>query len=283
VRPGVDSYTYHRLFGEVRRGETPATTRWRDGVGDVVDEAMRIGAGTVSLETCFIAGPPRAAERSLADAGSRVEVVLSWGAPEGLRYGTDAGALRGLVDWLDVAHRASIELVRIVLGAPAQRGWARTHAATCADSLRVAAEAARARGVRLAIENHGDITADDLHRLLQGVGDSALGVCFDTANALRVGDEVVAAARLLGPRVWIVHLKDIEDPTRERDPISGPCSVPYGSGVVPLDETLDVLALAGFDGPVCVELGQLRAGDDEREMARGGLDWLRRRMALLDR
>ena len=61
---------------------------------------------------------------------------------------------------------------------------------------------------RLALENHGDLTADELERLVEQVGD--LRVCFDTANALRVGDDVAAAARRLAPAVEIVHLKDCE-------------------------------------------------------------------------
>jgi hypothetical protein len=57
------------------------------------------------------------------------------------------------------------------------------------------------------------------------------------------------------------------------DPVAGPGSVAYGTGVVPVEAVLDKLR---FDGLVCVELGQLGSGDDdEREMVAAGVGWLR--------
>jgi hypothetical protein len=50
--------------------------------------------------------------------------------------------------------------------------------------------------------------------------------------------------------------------------------VAYGTGIVPLEETLDVLRQAGFDGPLCVELGQIAPGDDERVLVERCLSWL---------
>jgi NAD(P)-dependent dehydrogenase (short-subunit alcohol dehydrogenase family) len=42
ARVGVDSYSYHRLLGEVRRGETPALHIFPRGSLDVVAEARRL-------------------------------------------------------------------------------------------------------------------------------------------------------------------------------------------------------------------------------------------------
>jgi sugar phosphate isomerase/epimerase len=131
----------------------------------------------------------------------------------------------------------------------------------------------------LAVENHGDLTAAQLNALLDEVGEEAVGVCFDTANALRVGDDVLEAVQLLAPRVRMLHVKDVEPVSAETDAVAGPRSVPYGSGVVPLDEVLDVVAAAGFDGLACVEVAQLAPGDDERALVAHSVAWLRRRSA----
>jgi sugar phosphate isomerase/epimerase len=274
VRVGIDSYSYHRLLGELRAGELPSAVRWSDGVADVACEAVALGVRAVSLQTCFIGAPDRLAADALARVQNRLEVVLAWGAPRGLRYGQDAAALEDLRAWLELAGGVGIELVRIVLGGPAERGAAAQHSEAAGAALEHATRAARERGIHLAVENHGDITASALRRILDGLDPRDVGVCFDTANALRVGDDVVAAAALLAPRVTIVHLKDIEDPVRECDPVAGPCSVRYGTGVVPLAETLAQLRRGGFDGLVCVEVGQVARGDDERELVRSGLAWL---------
>jgi sugar phosphate isomerase/epimerase len=274
ARVGIDSYAYHRFFGEVRSGETPTATHWSDGIGDVVDEADRLGVDAVSLETCFIGAPSKEVAQALTRARERLEIALSWGAPEGIRYGADAEALDDLLAWLRVAGDSGVTLMRIVLGGPRQRGMAPATLGRTAEVLDVAAAAAQLAVVRLAIENHGDITASELMAVIEEVGEGRVGVCFDTANALRVGDDVVAAAELLGPHVALVHLKDVEDPARALDPVAGPCSVAYGTGVVPLAQTLAALEHQGFDGLICIEVGQLAPGASERVLVRSGLSWL---------
>ena len=85
--------------------------------------------------------------------------------------------------------------MRIVAGGPAHRGQP---LGPVVAVLREACAAARDHGLRLALENHGDLTAEQIEQLLEQVGDDDLRVCFDTANALRVGDDVArggAAAR----------------------------------------------------------------------------------------
>jgi sugar phosphate isomerase/epimerase len=271
---GVDSYSYHRFLGTLRQGEPPVAVSWSDGVGDVVAEAQRLGVGAVSLQTCFIGRAGRGVEAAIAQAREQLEVVLAWGAPEGIVYGTDRPAVDDLLEWIGLAGRTGVELVRVVLGGPRQRGMARSHAKPAIEALVTAAAFAREQGVRVAVENHGDITAADLFSLIERVGADNLGVCFDTANTLRVGDDPELAAEVLGMHVSVIHLKDIEDPANEHSAVSGPCSVPYGTGVLPLARMLDTASAAGFSGPICIELGQLERDADERALVRSGLDWL---------
>jgi sugar phosphate isomerase/epimerase len=140
-----------------------------------------------------------------------------------------------------------------------------------ARALRRAHARARAHGLTLALENHGDVDAGELQALLVAV--PGLTVCLDTANALRVGDDPVALARALAAHVSMVHLKDVAEPAGA-DPLTGPRSVAFGSGVVDLHGVLDALP-ADPGLPVCVELAQLGDGEvDERAMVRQGVAWL---------
>jgi sugar phosphate isomerase/epimerase len=77
--------------------------------------------------------------------------------------------------------------------------------------------------------------------------------------------------------VRLVHLKDCEPLETVTDPVAGPRSVPYGSGVVPVAAVLDVLDQAGFASLVCVEIAQLGPGADERALVADGVRWLRAR------
>jgi len=266
ARVGVDSYAYHRLLGEVRRGEVPPLHVFPRGSLDVVAEARRLGLDFVFLQTSFLGDPTGFSAAAFVGEADGVAVGLSWGGLEGLASGERTGALRGLLAWLEPAAQLGLPVMRIVAGGPAHRG---RHAGRLAGLLREACAAARDHGLLLALENHGDLTADELERLVEQVDD--LRICFDTANALRVGDDVAAAARRLAPAVEILHLKDCR-PSWD-DPAAGPVSVPLGEGVIPVDEVLDACP----DALACIELGQLSADADEHALVGAYVEYLRAR------
>jgi sugar phosphate isomerase/epimerase len=276
---GIDSYTYHRLLGELRPGEDDPGERLTDGGVAVLAEARVLGVDAVSLETCYLDPPSRLDTVELREVATGLELALSWGAPNGLEFGRNAGALEDLLAWISLAPRVDCRRMRIVAAGPRLRGQASDWPHAVAP-LRSAARCAADEGLELALENHGDLRASEIDALLDEVDEPALGVCFDTANALRVGEDVVEAARLLAPRVRMVHLKDVEPLENVVDPVAGPRSLPYGEGIIPLEDVLDILDRHGFDGSVCIEIAQLGPGVDERELAASCVAWLRARQRL---
>jgi len=277
VNIGVDSYSYHRLLGEVRPGEDASPGRFAAGSLDVVLECRRLGVDAVSLETCFLDAPEQLDAAALVAQAGPLELLLSWGHPEGLAFGADPGALNDLLLWIAIAPSLACCVVRLVAGGARLRGSEPISAQLerTRPLLARAAEVAESMGVALALENHADLTAAEMEALLEPL-DGRVGVCLDTANALRVGDDPVAAARRLAPLVSIVHLKDCDAPGPSSNPTTGPRTVPYGEGVVDLEGVLVALAEARFSGPICIELGHLGPGAvDERALVAGGVAWLR--------
>lgn len=265
---GVDSYAYHRLLGETRPAEVPPSHLFARGSLDVVAEARLLALDFALLQTAFLGDPSAfAADEYLAEAG-RLAIGLSWGAPDGIAFGDRPEAMDGLLAWLDHAAALSLPFVRIVIGGPAHRGRS---AAPVVDFLREGCTRARGFGLRLALENHGDLTAAQMTDLLDRVGDPDLRVCFDTANALRVGDDVADAAERLAPAIELVHLKDCVGSWD--DAATGPVTVAPGEGVIPLDEVLTVCPQA----LVCIELGQLDPHADERLLVRAYMEYVRAR------
>jgi sugar phosphate isomerase/epimerase len=277
LRVGIDSYSYHRLLGEVRAGETAPPRAFARGSFDVIDHAVALGVEGVSLETCFLPLPRELDPAPLLDAAGPLELVVAWGHRHGLEYGASTTALADLLAWLELAPALGCRLVRCVVASPAFRGRAPVaeQIAAAVEPLATAAARARGLGLRLAVENHGDLRAAELLELLERADDDALGVCLDTANLLRVGDDPLEAAARLAPLTLMVHLKDVEVITPATDPVAGPASVAYGDGVIPIEAVLAALRAAGFDGLACVELGQLRPDADEIALVESGVAWLR--------
>jgi sugar phosphate isomerase/epimerase len=171
------------------------------------------------------------------------------------------------------------DVMRITAGSPASRGDepAAVLVERLVGPMRRAAEHAADRGVRLALENHGDLRVLDILDLFAAVDRPDLGVCLDNVNLIRLGDDMVEGTRALAPHTLLVQLKDHEpgDPTIW----GGPVSTALGEGVADLDGVLAILAAAGFDGPVCVELASLGPDDvDELAMIERSVTWLRERL-----
>jgi 3-oxoisoapionate decarboxylase len=289
MQVGIDSYSYHRRYGEVRPGEAPANADpWPLEPGPALRHARKTGADVIFLETCYLPAPDTIDTDLVDDAGPDLQVGFSWGHPwpsgryHGLDGGRSPGAEHELGQWIEVAARLGQPVLRITAGSPASRGEepADILVERLIGPIRRAADHAADRGVRLALENHGDLRVADILAILDAVDRPAtLGVCLDNVNLIRVGDDMAEGTRALAPHTLLVQLKDHEpgDPTVW----GGPVSTALGEGVADLDGLIAILADAGFDGPVCVELASLGPGAvDELDLIDRSVSWLRDHLPL---
>jgi sugar phosphate isomerase/epimerase len=284
MQVGIDSYSYHRRYGELRSGEVdPGVDPWALEPEPALRHAAATGADVIFLETCYLPEPETIDASTLAGAGPDLRVGFSWGHPwpSGRFHGLDGGRFYGaeqeLARWIEAASRLGHDLLRITGGSPASRGDepAEVLVERLVGPVRRAADHAASRGVRLAIENHGDLRATDILALMDAVDRPAtLGVCLDNVNLIRVGDDMAEGVRALAPHTLLVQLKDHQagDPTVW----GGPVCTTLGEGIADLDGTLAILRQAGFDGPVCVELASLGGSNfDELAMIERSVAWLR--------
>jgi L-ribulose-5-phosphate 3-epimerase len=107
-----------------------------------------------------------------------------------------------------------------------------------AQSIAELVDIARAEGLSsLLIENHptsGLPYAEDAGELIQAVGASEVGVAYDVANAEFVGEDQLAAVRLLGSLIGQTHLSDARPGAWAHDPI-GTGSVRFAAFLAELD------------------------------------------------
>jgi sugar phosphate isomerase/epimerase len=147
-------------------------------------------------------------------------------------------------------HLDSMVRAAHVLGAPVVRTFVGKPRGTSGDEMsRIVAEAAaeigqvvplcERYGVALALENHQDLTTDELLSVLELVDSAWVGICFDTGNPLALLEEPLESAQSFGPLIKTVHLKDYQVvATRDGFRLLG-CAL--GEGVVNLRSVLDLI------------------------------------------
>jgi sugar phosphate isomerase/epimerase len=114
---------------------------------------------------------------------------------------------------------------------------------------------AKELGLSLAVENHADFPMRDLVALVKSVGDPNIGICLDTGNAVRVGDDLMDAARLAAPHVKMVHLKDMIVIAASRgEPTAWWPAAPLGRGHFDIPGLIGILRKGGFAGTLFVEM-----------------------------
>ena len=282
MRVGIDSYSYHRRYGEIRSGEeVPSDPAWALMPGPVIEHARSLGVDELFLETCYLPRP-ESIDGDLLGLPQPFDLRFSWGHPwpadryHGLDGGRTPATEVDLGRWIDAAARLRHPLMRITVGSPASRGDepAELLIQRLVEPVRRVSDRAAEVGLSLAIENHGDLTASELRDLILRVERPNLGVTLDNVNLIRLGDEVLAGTETLAPFTLMVQLKD----HLPGDPYvwGGPVCTALGEGVADLNDILAILDHAGFDGPVCVELASLGGGDvDELAMIERSVAWLR--------
>ena len=277
MKIGIDSYCYHRYFGEVYPFQRPSQERWT--ADDFVNRAAELRVDGVSLETCFLPGSAPSFWQRLKEKldANALEAVLAWGHPDGLEGGTNTGALADLVRSIFVARELGCRVMRIVGSSLRFRDEPHEpQLRQLADMLREASKIAADQGVILAIENHIDFTARELLQLIVEVGSTNFGVNFDTGNALRLFEDPVKEAKLLAPYIHATHIKDLS-PRRGGSPRDWNFweSVPAGEGVVDIPGVMKVLQDQGYPGVLCVEVDCLRESWEEDDAVVTSVDYLR--------
>ncbi len=157
---------------------------------------------------------------------------------------------------IDAAAQLGAAMVRITAG-QAHPGLARNQAVKWVlDSFRRVAGRAEKLGVKLVYENHSkpgvwqypDFShpADIFLEIVEGISDTAIGILYDTANAIARGDDPLWLLEQVRNRVTCIHAADTGT-SGELKPVLA------GTGVVPFREIFRSLREAGFDGLISIE------------------------------
>jgi sugar phosphate isomerase/epimerase len=284
MKIGIDSYCFHRYFGEIYPDlQTDPGIRWRME-RELLDFALAQHVDEVALEACFFDalddGLCAEIRARLDETG--VDRVLGWGHPEGLWGGTKPEELDALIRHIPQTVKLGSTRMRICA---ASMNYAKVPRDDLIDRvvpmLKRAAEAAEDAGVTLALENHIDFTSPEVVRIIEAVGSEFLKVNFDTGNTIRLFEDPVEAAARLAPYTVSTHTKDIATRVRGGAPSDNFTwwpSCPIGEGVIDMVGVVGALRDGGFDGCLGVEIdlvGEQWASQSEVEIVAKSLAYLR--------
>ena len=269
MKIGIDSYCYHRFFGEVypQQGQPPK----RMTLEDFLDRAHALAVDGVSLESCFF---PRYDADYLAGVKEKLDRygldrVYAWGHPDGLEGGRNERAYDEMLASLERARQIGATVMRVVGSSLMFRKEPHEpQIERLSRMFSAAVKEAERQSIRLAVENHIDFTADEMLRLLTNVNSPCLGLNFDTGNFLRLLDDPIKGMEKLAPYVYATHIKDlkVQRGVAADEWYFFSCT-PVGDGLVDNQRLAQLLADASYAGFLAVEIDFLHPDYSDEDSA----------------
>lgn len=266
---GIDSYCYHRYFGEIYPNQQDPGRRMN--YEDFLNRAIALNVAGVNLETCFFESleePYLKKLKGIIDNGN-LEIVVAWGHPNGYEGGKNPGVFEDLKKQFKTCEILGAKVMRIVGSSLAFRHEDhRKQIKQLTRLLKTPAAMAADHGIKLAMENHFDFIADEILEIMHGVSSESLGVTFDTTNALRIGDQPEEFANKLKDYIFATHTKDCA-PLYGGNPADWYyfASVPVGKGVINFPSLLKTLKGNGYTGLLAIEVDYMHPDFPDEDAA----------------
>ena len=271
MKIGIDSYCFHRYFGEVYPHQTAPPENEKMTMEDFLTFAKKLDVDGVSLESCFF---PSFEKEWFIDLKAQLDEygfdrVYAWGHPDGLEAGKNRDAFDDMVAQIPNARLIGADVMRVVGSSLMFRFEPHGPQLDILEKwFKEAVKVAEEYDVKLAMENHLDYTSDECVDLLNRVNSPYLGLNLDTGNFLRLLDDPVDGAKKLADRVLATHIKDLL-------PVRGVnatewyffSSTPVGAGLVDNQKLAQILYDANYQGFLAVETDSLHPDYENQEHA----------------
>ena len=257
MKVGIDSYCYHRFFGEVYPDQKPPEKKMT--MHDFLKRAKELKVDGVSLESCFF--PRKVDQAWYRDLKAQLDDykfdrVYAWGHPDGLERGQNWTAYEEMVAGIPNAKAIGADVMRVVGSSLMFRNEPHEpQVKALAKMFKKAVKVAKEYDLKLAVENHIDFTSDEILQLLEMVDSEYFGLNFDTGNFLRLLDDPIKGMEKLAPYVLATHVKDLmPDKTARPTDWYFFAGVPVGKGLINNQALAELLHKANFKGFLAVEI-----------------------------
>lgn len=267
MKVGIDSYCYHRFFGEVYPNQNPPSKQLT--LEDFIKQAKELEVDGVSLESCFI---PRFDKEYLSEIKEMLDEfnfdrVYAWGHPHGLEGGKNKAAYDEMIEHIEYANAIGAKVMRVVGSSPLF--YFEDHGPQIEKLSQMftnAMKVADTYSLKLADENHIDYNADEMLELIQNVNHPNFGINFDTGNFVRIQDDPIQGMEKLAQYTFATHIKDLKvnPQATENDWYYLSCT-PVGDGLVDNQRLAQILRNANYEGFLAMEIDMLHPDYDNDE------------------
>ena len=267
MKIGIDSYCYHRFFGDVypqqKKPAKDVTLEW------FLKRAHELKVDGVAIEPPLVS---RLDASYLSEVKGMLEeykldVVYAWGHPDGLEGGRSEKAFADMMKSIEYAGAVGASVMRVCGASLMFRNephgpMLEKLTRQFSDAVKVAAR----HNIKLADENHIDFTAEEMLSLIKAVNSPNFGINFDTGNFMRVLDDPIKGMQKLAKYTFSTHVKDLK-PNRQAsvDDWFFFSSTPVGDGLVDNQKLAQLLADADYRGFLAVEIDFLHPDYGEGE------------------
>ena len=259
MKVGIDSYCYHRFFGEVYPNQNPPSKQLT--LENFIKRAKELEVDGVSLESCFI---PRFDKEYLSEIKEMLDEfnfdrVYAWGHPHGLEGGKNQAAYDEMIEHIEYANAIGARVMRVVGSSPLF--YFEDHGPQIEKLSQMftnAMKVADTYSIKLADENHIDYNADEMLELIQNVNHPNFGINFDTGNFVRIQDDPIQGMEKLAQYTFATHIKDLKvnPQATENDWYYLSCT-PVGDGLVDNQRLAQILRNANYEGFLAMEIDML--------------------------
>lgn len=198
LKLGLFSYSYHLAFG----AHDVFSPQKKMDIFQFIDRANEIGFDGIQIDQMHLVNDNDNYLYRVADYAQKHDLYVE--------YGTTGVDEAHLLTQLEIAKKLRSPILRTFIGFNPQDKHVEPEkeVAKAISVLNKVKKKAATYNIKIAIENHCDLTTDELLKLIKTINSPYVGVCVDLGNFMIHLENPVDSVRKLAPYIVTTHVKD---------------------------------------------------------------------------
>jgi len=198
MKLGLDSYSYHLAFG----AHPDFTPQKRMSLFQFIDRVKELKLKGFQIDPMHLASRDDGYLNEVLAYTKERDLFLEYGA-----MGVESSYL---LKELEIAKKLESEILRTFIGFDRyhQKVNIQHEIDQAIVNLNRVKHHAEELGIKIAIENHGDVSSDELIYIVEKIASPNIGICLDLGNSLITFENPITAAEKMAAYAFTTHVKD---------------------------------------------------------------------------